>query len=225
MTIMDQLRQLFGSKLDEDLDDSLDDGGDGSDSGTGQGGKSGTADGVKNDTTGNDDKKKGSSSTTPDKNKNDSNVDDKTAKKEENDMAIFSEGWYDAATGKVDESKISNEEVLNAIKTLQTTYENEKKQRIISDSINTELENYSLGVSKDMLIKVLDTSGIKIGKDGKVEGVKEAIDALKTSEPGFFKDKDKESNPLNEGFNPVEKHNSDNVNSFSEAFRLMEEIN
>ena len=41
---------------------------------------------------------------------------------------------------------------------------------------------------------------------------------------GFFKDKEKESNPLNEGFNPVEKRGTDGVNSFSQAFKLMEEI-
>ena len=68
-------------------------------------------------------------------------------------------------------------------------------------------------------------SNVKIDKDGKATGIKEALEDLKSSEPGFFKDKDKESNPLNEGFNPVEKKDTDNVASFAQAFRLMEEIN
>ena len=52
----------------------------------------------------------------------------------------------------------------------------------------------------------------------------EAIEALKSSEPGFFKNKEQEDNPLNQGFNPVEKRNTDNINSFAQAFQLMEEI-
>ena len=144
---------------------------------------------------------------------------------EEEPMAIFVEGWFDEKTGKIDESKITNEEVLNAIKSMQTVYENEKNQRLISDGINNELSNYSLNVSHDTLLKVLDTTGVKIDKDGKVVGAKEAIEQLKTAEPGFFKDKEKESNPLNEGFNPVTKSNTENINSFSQAFRLMEEVN
>ena len=59
--------------------------------------------------------------------------------------------------------------------------------------------------------------------DGKVTGVKEALDKLKSSEPTFFKDVEKESNPLNEGFSPVDKQSNSNLNSFSQAFRLMEE--
>ena len=38
-----------------------------------------------------------------------------------------------------------------------------------------------------------------------------------------FKDVEKESNPLNEGFSPVDKQSNSNLNSFSQAFKLMEE--
>ena len=125
----------------------------------------------------------------------------------------------------VDLGKIKNPEALAAIQLLTNKYKAEKEQRIISDSLNDTLKEYSLNVSEDTLRKVLDTSGVKIDKDGKVVGAKEAIEALKTSEPGFFKDKEKESNPLNEGFNPVEKKNTGNINSFSQAFKLMDEVN
>ena len=96
---------------------------------------------------------------------------------------------------------------------------------MIADSLNNELKNYSLNVSEDTLRKVIDMSKVSIDKDNNVTGVKEALEALKTAEPGFFKDKEKESNPLNEGFNPVEKRGTDNISSFSQAFKLMEEIN
>ena len=120
-------------------------------------------------------------------------------------IKMFEDGWFDKTSGKVDFEKINNTEALEAIKELTGMYEAEKEQRLISDSLNEELKNYSLNVSEETLKKVLDTSGVKIDKDGKVVGIKEAIDSLKASEPGFFKDKEKESNPLNEGFSPVEK--------------------
>ena len=151
--------------------------------------------------------------------------DEKAEVNKMDDIKMFEDGWFDEASGSVDLSKIKNPEALAAIQLLTNKYKAEKEQRLISDSLNDTLKEYSLAVSEDTLRKVLDTSGVKIDKDGKVVGVKEAIEALKTKEPGFFKDKEKESNPLNEGFNPVEKKNTENVNSFSQAFRLMDEIN
>ena len=138
-------------------------------------------------------------------------------------MAIFEEGWFDSASGKINFDKIKNDEVLAAIKVLNDKYVDEKNQRMINDSINDELKNYKLAVSDETFRKVLDMSGIKVDTDGKVTGVKEALDKLKSSEPTFFKDVEKESNPLNEGFSPVDKQSSSNLNSFSQAFRLMEE--
>jgi hypothetical protein len=156
----------------------------------------------------------------------DTKVDNKTDTSEKGDenMALFEEGWFNSETGEVDESKIKNPEALAAIQTLTAKVKQEKEQRLIADSLSEELKNYSLNVSEDTLKRVLDMSNVKLDKDNKVTGVKEALEALKTKEPGFFKDKEKESNPLNEGFNPVEKRGTDNVNSFSQAFKLMEEI-
>ena len=138
-------------------------------------------------------------------------------------MTIFEDGWFDSASGKINFDKIKNDEVLAAIKVLNDKYVDEKNQRMINDSINDELKNYKLAVSDETFRKVLDMSGIKIDTDGKVTGVKEALDKLKSSEPTFFKDVEKESNPLNEGFSPVDKQSSSNLNSFSQAFRIMEE--
>lgn len=151
--------------------------------------------------------------------------DEKAGVKEMAGTKMFEDGWFDEASGNVDLGKIKDPEALAAIQLITNKYKDEREQRLIDDSLNDTLKEYSLAVSEDTLRKVLDTSGVKIDKDGKVVGVKEAIEALKTAEPSFFKDKAKESNPLNEGFNPVEKKNTENVNSFSQAFRLMDEIN
>jgi len=140
-------------------------------------------------------------------------------------MDIFEDGWMNNETGEIDETKIKNPEVLAAVQAITGRVKAERDQRMIADSLNNELKNYSLNVSEDTLRKVLDMSKVSIDKDNKVTGVKEALEALKTAEPGFFKDKEKESNPLNEGFNPVDKRGTDNISSFSQAFKLMEEIN
>lgn len=139
---------------------------------------------------------------------------------------IFDDGWFNADTNAIDFTKISNSEVAEALKMLDTKYIDERNNRLISDELNNELSNYSLNVSEDTLKKVLSMTDVKIDDKGKVIGVKEAIDNLKSTEPGFFKETKAEENPLvKEGFNPVEKTSTTNLNSFSEAFRVMDEIN
>lgn len=220
---MDILKQLLGSKVDEEVEitetttkqeETKEDAPDNKDT------TASDKDEKENINNGVDDKKED----TPDN--KDTAVDNKTDTSEKGDenMAIFEEGWFNSETGEVDESKIKNPEALAAIQTLTARVKQEKEQRMIADSLSEELKNYSLNVSEDTLKKVLDMTNVKIDKENKVVGVKEALEALKTKEPGFFKDKEKESNPLNEGFNPVEKSGTDNVNSFSQAFKLMEEI-
>lgn len=220
MKLMEALNKLLAGKIDEEIDIDLDDEA-----------KDEKSEPDKTDESTKDDEsevEKVNNEEEKDKVNTSEKTTDKDEKAEVNEMAdikIFEDGWFDEASGNVDLGKIKNPEALAAIQLLTNKYKAEKEQRLISDSLNDTLKEYSLAVSEDTLRKVLDTSGVKIDKDGKVVGVKEAIEALKTSEPGFFKDKEKESNPLNEGFNPVEKKNTENVNSFSQAFRLMDEIN
>lgn len=223
MTLMDILKQLLGSKVDEEVEitetttkqeETKEDAPDNKDTTVSD------KDEKENIDNGVDDKKED----TPEN--NDSVVNNKTDTSESGgeNMVLFEEGWFNSETGEVDESKIKNPEALAAIQTLTARVKQEKEQRMIADSLSEELKNYSLNVSEDTLKRVLDMTNVKIDKENKVVGVKEALEALKTKEPGFFKDKEKESNPLNEGFNPVEKRGTDNVNSFSQAFKLMEEI-
>lgn len=223
MTLMEALKQLLGSKADEEVEL------DGTPNKQEETKKDASGDKT---TTVSEKNKEGSKDDDVNDNKSeapkndDTNVDNNTDTSEKGDesMAIFEEGWFNSETGEVDESKIKNPEALAAIQTLTAKVKQEKDQRLIADSLNEELKNYSLNVSEDTLKRVLDMSNVKLDKDNKVTGVKEALEALKTKEPGFFKDKEKESNPLNEGFNPVEKRGTDNVNSFSQAFKLMDEI-
>lgn len=138
---------------------------------------------------------------------------------------IFDEGWFE--NGVFNGDKVKDEVVREAIKTVIDKFigdnKAEKINRAIEDTLNTE---YSLNVSNDTLKKMLDVSNISVGDDGTVIGVKESIEELKKSEPGLFKSKEKESNPLNEGFNPVEKNNNSGgmPKNFAQAFRIMEEI-
>lgn len=228
MKAMDLLKMLLGSKLDEEININMSDSNNVNKS---ESNKSEENKGQKDEST--KDKNVGSEETNSNKGKTDdktseqkevkTEVNDSTGKEEVKNMAIFEEGWFDSTSGKINFDKIKNDEVLAAIKVLNDKYVDEKNQRMINDSINDELKNYKLAVSDETFRKVLDMSNIKIDADGKVTGVKEALDKLKSSEPTFFKDVEKESNPLNEGFSPVDKQSSSNLNSFSQAFRLMEE--
>lgn len=223
MKLMEALNKLLVGKLDEEIDIDL-----------GDEPKDDKSESDKTDESTKDDKSEVEkvnsevekvNNDTSNKDEKTNNKNNETEVKEMADIKIFEDGWFDEASGNVNLEKIKNPEALAAIQLITNKYKAEKEQRLISDSLNDTLKEYSLAVSEDTLRKVLDTSGVKIDKDGKVVGVKEAIEALKTTEPGFFKDKDKESNPLNEGFNPVEKKNTENVNSFAQAFKLMDEIN
>lgn len=230
MTILEALKQLLGSKADEEVDTTT---------------KPDETDNGKEDETKEKEETLEKEKETKEKVKpadnekeskdkvNDGSEDSKDKTLENKDssgndggetMDLFEDGWFNSETGEIDESKIKNPEVLSAIQSITGRYKKEKEDRMIADSLNDELKNYSLNVSEDTLRKVLDMTNVKIDKDGKVVGIKEALENLKTAEPGFFKDKEKESNPLNEGFNPVEKKNTDSIGSFSQAFKLMEEI-
>lgn len=142
-----------------------------------------------------------------------------TKEEEVENMSIFELGWYDEKTGKIDLNKIKNDEVRGVIDTLNKRYTQTMQDRDIQDAITSELSQYNLNVSTNTLRKMLDTSAVKVGEDGKISGIKDAIEAVKKSEPGLFKDKAKESNPLNEGFSPVERKVTgiDGMNSLMDA--------
>ena len=146
MKTMDLLKKLFGSKLDEDIDIDMSDSDnvDKSESIKGKEGKEQKDESTK-------DKNVGSEETISNKEKTDdktseqkeveTKVKDSTGKKEVNNMAIFEEGWFDSASGKINFDKIKNDEVLAAIKVLNDKYVDEKNQRMINDSINDRIND------------------------------------------------------------------------------------
>lgn len=139
---------------------------------------------------------------------------------------LFDDGWFDEITGKVDETKIKDEKVKDAIKTVVNKFNNDRKLEKIGIAVDSELaKNYALNVTPETLKKMLDMSGVTVGEDGAVVGVKESIEALKTAEPGLFKDKAVMDNPLlQDGFNPVTKKSTGKPTSWESAFRMMDEI-
>lgn len=151
-----------------------------------------------------------------------SKVKDTQTNTEEVSEMILDQGWLDEKTGKIDASKVKNPEVLAALQLMESRYNQEREDRMISDAITEQMKNYSLNMSDASLRKLLDTSGIKI-KDGKVTGVTEAFEALKSAEPAFFKAAKEKSSPLSESFNPVNKSNSTDIpTNLSQAFSMME---
>lgn len=166
-------------------------------------------------------------------NNNETNTDEKTISKNKSiienkesgdNMDIFENGWYNETTGAVDTSKIKNADVAAAIEMINNKATQEREARAFVDALRVELSNdYKAVVGEDTILPLLDRSKLKY-TEGKVEGLKEELDRLKAKEPGLFKNKDKETNPLSEGFNPVTKKNH-KPNSFTEAFRLMDELN
>lgn len=237
MTLLEALKQILGSKADEEVDDPNkkkgDPGGDPNPDGDPNPGDDPDDPNKKEPPAGGGKGDPGAGVSSPKKEEKkapENNTGSGGSEGNPNDggneiMDIFEDGWMNNETGEIDESKIKNPEVLAAVQAITSRVKAERDQRMIADSLNNELKNYSLNVSEDTLRKVIDMSKVSIDKDNNVTGVKEALEALKTSEPGFFKDKEKESNPLNEGFNPVDKRGTDNISSFSQAFKLMEEIN
>lgn len=138
-------------------------------------------------------------------------------------VTIFTDGWFDESTGKVDTTKINDDVVKNAFDMVLKKISDDRRAGLIDRAVDDMLRSdYLLNISPDRLKSMLDLQQVSVDGDV-VSGVKEAIEALKTAEPGLFRDKSKESSPLNEGFNPVQKKTAD-PHSFLEAMRLQEEI-
>ena len=138
-------------------------------------------------------------------------------------VTIFQDGWFDESTGKVDTTKITDDVVKNAFDMVLKRYSDDRRAGLIDRAVDDMLRSdYLLNISPDRLKSMLDLQQVSVDGDV-VSGVKEAIEALKADEPGLFRDKSKESSPLNEGFNPVQKKTTD-PHSFLEAMRLQEEI-
>ena len=203
ITLMEAIKKMFGDKLDSEIevDDSKDD---------------------KEEQSNKDDKTDDKASDRDGNKKVDNKSTDGTDGKEEKTMAVLENGWYDAKTGKIDVTKVKDETVLEALNMLNGNISATKEEFMVSNAINEAVGKLQLSISTDMFKKLIDTSNVKV-KDGKVVGLTEALDAVKTAEPGIFKGEQKktENNPLNQGFDPVTKNNAA-PGSWNEAFAMQE---
>lgn len=128
-------------------------------------------------------------------------------------------GWFNPETLQIDESKVHNQEILNALKALKGEIDRIKLQYDIDNEINKALEGLKLTVNKATFKKLLDLSNVTRDKDGNIVGIKEAIEKLRAEEPGLFAKEDPNDNPLKQGFNPV-KSASNKKLSLEEAWQL-----
>lgn len=218
MTLMEALRALFGQKLDEEIDTGAETGAQGNPEGAGGGSGAGGDTGAGGNENGSGGVSGGAEGGDPGTGEN-TNEEDKK-------VPVFNDGWFDKKTMTFDLSKINDEDTKAALQSVADAMVENNNNLAIEKAINSEIRKAGLNVSVDTFRRCLDTSGVKVGTDGKVTGVTEAFEALRKSDPKLFKQINKESNPLNEGFSPVDKTNaSNNFRSFSEALAAEQTLN
>ncbi len=133
-------------------------------------------------------------------------VDTNTKKEDKKTMALKFDENTGLFTGLND---IEDESLKALLKQANTSVKNKANKAKIDGAIKTKLDTLKIidGVSSDVVLKLLDTTGIKV-QDDEVVGVNEAFDNLVKAQAGLFKkdDKTKEASPLNEGFaKPMDK--------------------
>lgn len=112
-------------------------------------------------------------------------------------VPVIEEGYLnDDCTINTD--KVHDESVVKAMNDLVLQI----RSLIIDNALNAAVKDQKLAVGVDTIKRLLDMTKITIAKD-KVLGIKDALDALRVSEPVLFKAMT--SNPINEPFNPVKK--------------------
>ena len=135
---------------------------------------------------------------------------------------------FNTKTGLFDLNGIEDAELKAVLKLANDTVKTNNNKAAIDKAIENKISTLKLakGISNNLIKKSLDTTNIKVNDDGAVTGVDEAFDALKKSEAGLFvaENENKQgSNPLLEGFNPVQGVGENNTfNSFAEAFNAMQ---
>lgn len=134
---------------------------------------------------------------------------------------------YNTKTGLFDLAGIEDAELKAVLKLANDTVKTNNNKAVIDKAIDNKISTLKLtkGISNNLIKKSLDVTNIKVNDDGQVTGVDEAFDALKKSEAGLFisEDTTQNSNPLLEGFNPVQSGENNTFNSFAEAFSAMQD--
>lgn len=120
-------------------------------------------------------------------------VEDKT----EPAVAVVEEGFLNT-DGTINTDKVHDASAVKALNDLAIKV----RSLMIDKELNAAIKEYNLAVGVETIKKLLDTTKITVDGD-KVIGIKEALDALKVTEPTLFKAMT--STPINEPFNPVKK--------------------
>lgn len=130
-------------------------------------------------------------------------------------VSILSEGWL-LENGEVDYDKINDETLRNYIKGLndrlkQSEWDYKYKMAIMVEAMKSNMYDTS---DAD---KYINMSELSIDDDGNVIGVKEAFEKLRKDKPHLFKPVEAGSNPLDTGFDPVDKKVTSKPRSYAEA--------
>jgi hypothetical protein len=130
-------------------------------------------------------------------------------------VSILSEGWL-LENGEVDYDKINDETLRNYIKGLndrlkQSEWDYKYKMAIMIEAMKSNMYDTS---DAD---KYINMSDLSIDDNGNVIGVKEAFEKLRKEKPHLFKPVGAGSNPLDTGFDPVDKKVTSKPRSYAEA--------
>jgi hypothetical protein len=120
---------------------------------------------------------------------------------------------YDEKTGLFSGlNDLDNEDLKALLKSVNTSVKTKANQEKINGAIKTKIDTLKLidGVSSDVIMKLLDTTNIKV-QDDEVVGINEAFDNLVKSQAGLFKANKEtvkeEPSPMLEGFSkPMDKN-------------------
>lgn len=130
-------------------------------------------------------------------------------------ISILGEGWL-LETGEVDYDKILDETLRNYIKGLnerlkQSEWDYKYKLAIMIEAMKSGMYDTS---DAD---KYIDMADLSIDDNGNVIGVKEAFEKLRKEKPHLFKPVEKGTNPVDTGFDPVDKKVISKPRSYAEA--------
>ena len=127
---------------------------------------------------------------------------DKDKDKEEESVEIV----FDDKTGLFDTEKIKDEAIKGVLEKANTYTINKANQVKIDKAIDDKLGSLKIrkGITFDAVKSLLKVDNIKINGD-KVTGLEEAFENLQKEQSGLFVQRQTgESNPMLEGFNPVQ---------------------
>jgi len=133
----------------------------------------------------------------------------------ETNVSILGDGWLQE-TGEVDYDKILDETLRNYIKGLnerlkQSEWDYKYKMAIMIEAMKSGMYDTS---DAD---KYINMSDLSIDDNGNVIGVKEAFEKLRKEKPHLFKPVEAGTNPVDTGFDPVDKKVTSKPRSYAEA--------